>query len=313
MAWTAHDMPDQTDRVAVVTGGNGGLGLETARELARKGAHVIIAARNLEKAAKAEADIRSDVPITSVDVRQLDLSSKMSIKQFADALRGERDSVDLLFNNAGVMATPERKTADGFELQFGTNHLGHFYLTYLLLPALLRGSNARIVNTTSTARFSAGDYDLTNAHSRGTYKPWEAYGISKRANLHFAIELNNRLASAGSDMTAHAADPGFSNTDLQATSAAESGGFTQKLAHRGVVMMGQSAARGALPQLRAGTDLASPGGTLYRPRWITAGAPVMAKIGANLRKPEDLSQLWAVSERDLDIDFDVAALVAAAS
>ncbi|MCP3976586.1 MAG: SDR family NAD(P)-dependent oxidoreductase [bacterium] len=310
MSWTAIDMPDQTGRTAIVTGGNGGLGLETARELARKGAHVIIAARNLDKAAKADADIRAGVANASLDVRPLDLSAKASIEEFAQSVLADHESIDLLFNNAGVMATPEQQTADGFELQFGTNHLGHFYLTYLLMPALLKAGGARIVNTTSTARFNAGKYDLDNLHSRDQYKTWEAYGISKRANLHFAMELNARLAAAGSDVAAYAADPGFSKTDLQATSAA-SGGFSQRLTHALIKVSGQSAARGALPQLRAGTDPAAPGGSLYRPKWVTQGVPIIGKIGDKLRKPSDLTGLWSASEEDLGIDFDVAALVAA--
>jgi len=313
MTWTATDIPDQSGRTAIVTGGNGGLGLETARELARKGAHVIIAARNLDKAATAEAAIRADVGEASLEVRKLNLSSKASIADFAAAVLADRKTVDLLFNNAGVMATPEQETADGFELQFGTNHLGHFYLTYLLMPALLAAGSARIVNTTSTARFSAGKYDLANLHSRGTYKPWEAYGVSKRANLHFAIELNARLAAAGSGAKAYSADPGFSKTDLQATSAAASEGISQKLTQVMVRVTGQSAARGALPQLRAGTDPAAPGGALYRPRWVAQGAPVIGKVGDKLSKPADLAGLWDVSQDDLDIKFDVPALVAAAA
>ncbi len=313
MGWTEDQMPDQTGKVAVVTGGNGGLGLETVRELVRNGAHVIMAARNLDKAAAAEQDILKSVPDASLEVRKLDLSSKASIKEFADGLLADHAKIDLLFNNAGVMATPELETEDGFELQFGTNHLGHFYLTYLLMPALLAGKDSRVVNTTSTARFSAGAYDLQNAHSRGNYKTWDAYGISKRANLHFAIELNNRLAAAGANVKAYSADPGFSNTDLQAASArASDGGFSQRFFERLVPAVGQSPARGALPQLQAGTDPDAPGGALFRPRWIGRGDSVQGKIGARLRKPEDLKALWAVSETDLDIDFDVAAMVEAA-
>lgn len=313
MSWTAADIPDQTGRTAIVTGGNGGLGLETVKELARKGANVVIGARNLDKAAKAVAIIRADVKNASPDVRKLDLSSKVSIEEFSRTVLADYETIDLLFNNAGVMATPESKTADGFELQFGTNHLGHFYLTYLVLPALLKADKARIVNTTSTARFMAGKYDLKNLHSTGSYKPWEAYGISKRANLHFAIELNARLAAAGSGATVYSADPGSSKTDLQATSAEASGGFSQKLTHRFIEISGQSAQRGALPQLRAGTDPAAAAGALYRPRWVAQGAPVIGRIGAKLRKPSDLAGLWKESEEDLGIDFDVAAMVAASS
>lgn len=313
MGWTAKDMPDQSGKTAIVTGGNGGLGKETAREMARKGAHVIIAARNLEKAADAETDIRAELSGASLEVRELDLSDKTSIKDFADGVKADIKALDILFNNAGVMATPERQTADGFELQFGTNHLGHFYLTYLLMPLLLAAGDGRVINTTSTARFSAGDYDLENAHSRGNYKPWDAYGISKRANLHFAIELNNRLAAAGGAVAAFSADPGFSNTDLQAASArASEGGFSQRFFEKSVPIVGQSAARGALPQLQAATDPNATAGALYRPRWIVRGDAVEGKIGDKLRQPEDLRSLWDVSESDLDIEFDVAAMVAAA-
>jgi NAD(P)-dependent dehydrogenase (short-subunit alcohol dehydrogenase family) len=312
MPWSETDIPDQAGRVAIVTGGNGGLGLETVRQLGRKGAHVIMAARNMSKATKAAAEIRPDVSDSLLEVRNLDLASMASIEEFATGVTSTYKSIDLLFNNAGVMATPQQLTADGFELQFGTNHLGHFYLTFLLLPRLLQAPAARVVSTTSTARFSAGKYDLDNLHVRVGYKPWEAYGISKRANLHFAIELNKRLAAAGAATTAYAADPGFSKTDLQATSSQSSGGFSQRMSHVGVERMGQSAARGALPQLRAGTDLAARGGTMYRPKWIGWGDPVIGRIGQRLRKPEDLAGLWKVSEVDLNIKFDVAAMVAEA-
>jgi len=310
MGWTAADIPDLTGKTAIVTGGNGGLGLETTRELARKGAQVVIAARNLDKAADAAADVRSGIDAAALEVRGLDLASRASIEDFAAGMSSTRESTDILFNNAGVMAVPQRETEDGFELQFGTNHLGHFYLTNLLLPLLLKAARGRVVTTTSTARFAAGKYDLTNAHSRNDYDPWTAYGISKRANLHFAIELNNRLAAAGSTMTSYAADPGFSDTDLQATSARESGGRTQRFFEKWTPRVGQSAARGALPQLQAGTDPEAVGGSLYRPNWVIRGDSVRGGIGARLRKPEDLRDLWAVSERDLRITFDVAAMVA---
>jgi NAD(P)-dependent dehydrogenase (short-subunit alcohol dehydrogenase family) len=180
------------------------------------------------------------------------------------------------------------------------------------MPLLLESSGGRVVNTTSTARFAAGKYDLTNAHSRGNYDAWEAYGISKRANLHFAIELNSRLAAAGSGVRAYAADPGFSDTDLQATSAKESGGSRQQFFEKWTPKLGQSAARGALPQLQAGTDPTAPGGSLYRPQWIIRGDSVKGRVGSRLRKPADLRDLWSVSEQDLDIEFDVAAMVEAA-
>ncbi len=313
MSWTARDTPDLSSKIAVVTGGNGGLGLETVRELARKGAHVVIAARNLEKAAAAEADVRGEISDASLEVRKLDLASLASIKEFGDGVVETHPVIHLLFNNAGVMATPEWQTEDGFEMQFGTNHLGHFYLTYLLLPAILKSGDGRIVNTTSTARFSAGKYDLSNPHLRGEYKPWTAYGYSKLANVHFTLELNRRLREAGSGVAVLAADPGFSDTELQATSATNSGSASSKFFHMTVGWFGQSPARGALPQLRAGTDPAVNGGTLLRPKWMTRGDPVEGKIGEKLRRPEDLAKLWEVSEQETGVTFDVAAMVAEAS
>lgn len=314
MPWTAIDIPDLDGKVAVVTGGNGGLGLETVRELARKGAHVVIGARNLEKAAAAESDVKTEIPAASLVVRKLDLSSLASVKEFADGVLADHPAIDLLFNNAGVMATPEWETEDGFEVQFGTNHLGHFALTAHLMPALLAAQEARIVCTTSTARFAAGAYDLDNAHHRGVYDSWRAYGYSKLANLQFVLELNKRLAAAGANVKVYAADPGFSHTDLQATSSKNTDGHPRSRFFEKVTpIFGQSAARGALPQLRAGTDPSAPGGTLYRPKWVAAGVPVVGKVGERLKKPADLAKLWDLSEADTGIDFDVARMVAEAS
>jgi NAD(P)-dependent dehydrogenase (short-subunit alcohol dehydrogenase family) len=312
MAWSARDIPDQSGRVAVVTGGNGGLGLETVRELARRGAHVVMAARNPDKAARAHASLTSELAGASIDVRALDLASLASVRAFAAGVLEAHRTVDLLFANAGVMATPEGTTEDGFETQFGTNHLGHFELTRLLLPALHRSGAGRVVTTTSTARFAAGRYDLDDPHHRRRrYEPWEAYAYSKLANLQFALELDRRLRAAGSRVAALSADPGLSYTDLQQTTAKELPGPTQRFAARLVRWIGQSAAAGALDQLRAGTDPTAEGGTLYRPLWIVRGAPVVGGIGAGLRRPDELGKLWAVSEQEIGAVFDVPTLVRA--
>ena len=313
MSWTANDIPDQTGTVAVVTGGNGGLGLETVRELARRGAHVVIGARNLEKAAAATADVTSSVPEASLEVRALDLGSLAAVASFATEVTEAHEQIDLLFNNAGIMATPEWTTADGFEAQFGTNHLAHFELTRLLLPALERARAGRVVTTTSTARFQAGGYDLDNPHHRGNYERWEAYGYSKLANLQFSIELNRRLSSAGSSVTAYAADPGLSNTDLQQATARNLPGSREEKLAKLMPYLGQSPAAGALDQLRAGTDPHAIPGALYRPRWVVRGAPVRGRIGARLRKESDLRKLWAVSEQEIREEFDVAAIVRSAA
>ena len=304
MSWKASDIPSQSGKVAVVTGGNGGLGFETAKQLAAHGASVVIGARNLEKAEAARSRIESTVPGAAIEVLPLDLSSLASIAAFAAAVKAAHSQVDLLFNNAGVMAVKEGTTADGFETQFGTNHLGHFALTMQLLPALLAAPAARVISTTSTARWRAGRYDLSNPNMHGCYDPWDAYGLSKRANLQFAFELNRRLEDRG--LTAYAADPGFSKTDLQAVSVQANDGFMQRFWRDMTAIMGQSAAMGALPQLRAGTDPAAVGGTLYAPRWITFGAPVVRGVGAGMRKPEQLVQLWEISERETGLSLAAA-------
>jgi NAD(P)-dependent dehydrogenase (short-subunit alcohol dehydrogenase family) len=301
MGWKGRDIPDQTGKVAVVTGGNGGLGLETSRQLAAHGALVVIGARNLEKAEAARQSIAASAPDALLEIRRLDLGSLASIADFAAAVTADHARVDLLFNNAGVMAVPEGKTEDGFETQFGTNHLGHFALTMRLLPALLAAPAARVVSTTSVARFTAGKYDLANPHMRGCYKPWAAYGMSKRADLQFALELNRRLA--GRRVTAYAADPGFSRTNLQAASFKAMRGLQQRFWVVATPVAGQSAASGALCQLRAGTDPSAVGGTLYAPRWFSFGAPVVRKVGSRFKRPAQLAALWELSERETGLSL----------
>lgn len=310
MAWTAADIPDQHGKVAVVTGANGGLGLETARELARNGALVVMACRNLEKTAAAHDGIVAEVPTAALEVEPLDLGSLRSIAEFAGRALARHRRIDLLVNNAGVMGTPEDLTSDGFELQFGTNHLGHFALTAHLMPALLRAPAARVVTVTSTGRFYSRPLDPANPHLRGVYGPWRAYGQSKLANVHFTVELQRRLGRAGAAAIALAADPGFSATELQATSvAATGGGASQRFFHAMVRAVGSSPADGALPQLRAATDPAARGGDLYAPRWVAAGAPIRLRLRGRSLDPRRSSLLWEVSERETGVVFDVAALV----
>jgi NAD(P)-dependent dehydrogenase (short-subunit alcohol dehydrogenase family) len=311
MPWTTSDIPDQTGRTAIVTGANGGLGLETARALAVAGAHVIMAARNLDKAERAKAEILAADSQASLEVRALDLASLESVRAFAGPVARVHPRLDLLVNNAGVMGTPRLETADGFEMQFGTNHLGHFALTALLMPALLHGPASRVVTVTSTGRHYGGRLRLDDPHHRTSYNPWRAYGLSKMANLRFAVELDRRLRAAGAATRSLVAHPGFSNTDLQAQSVrATAGGWSQRFFRRWVKRIGISPADGALPQLRAATDPDAEGGTLYTPRWVNNGSPVHRPILPISRRPKDMAALWKLSERETGVTFDVAAMVA---
>ncbi|MGD2059812.1 MAG: oxidoreductase [Acidimicrobiia bacterium] len=308
MAWTETDIPDQTGRVTVVTGANGGLGLETARDLAAKGAHVIMAARNQEKARQALEEIKAAQPDASIEIRGLDLGSLDSVAGFAGSILADFDRLDLLVNNAGVMGIPERKTEDGFETQFGVNHLGHYALTARLLPLLVRTPGSRVVTVTSTARHFGRPVDPDNPHLDGNYTEWSAYGQSKLANLHFAVGLQQRLAAAGAPTQSLVAHPGLSNTDLQSNSVRETGGgASQRFWEWLAQSTGMSADRGALPLLRAATDPEATGGQLYAPRFVNAGAAVRRPLIGRSHNQQAIDTLFAVSEKETGLSFDVAA------
>ncbi|MGA9160599.1 MAG: oxidoreductase [Actinomycetota bacterium] len=308
MAWSTADIPDQTGRVAVVTGANGGLGLEVARELARKGAHVVMAARDPAKAEAARASIRAATPDAGLEPRPLDLASLASVHEAARAILAEHPRIDVLVNNAGVMGIPKRRTEDGFEMQFGVNHLGHFALTALLLPALLASPGARIVSVTSTGRHTGRSVDPDDPHLTGRYDPWRAYGRSKLANVHFALELDRRFRSAGMAARSIVVHPGFVDTDLQARSVRETGGGrSQRFFRAAVRVFGMSPARGALSLLRAATDPDAVGGALYAPRWVNFGPPVRRPLFGRSRNREAMATLWVASERETGIAFDVRA------
>lgn len=306
MPWDTADMPDLTGKVAVVTGGNGGLGLESATALAGAGAHVVMAARDQQKAAAARDRIRTEHPGASVEIVELDLAALDSVRQAAAAISDRHESLDILINNAGVMAMPERRTADGFEMQFGVNHLGHWVLTARLLRCLLAADAARVVTVTSTAHHFGRAVDPDNPHMEGNYGAWRAYGRSKLANYHFAIGLDREFSARDLPAKSLVAHPGLSNTNLQANTVHHGGGgslgpFFHRLAERA----GMDARRGALPQLRAATDPDAEGGTMYGPRFVNWGPPVRLPI---LRPGIDsaIETLWAVSEaltgEGIDID-----------
>lgn len=312
MAWTTANIPDLAGRTAVVTGANGGLGLETTRALAGAGAHVVMAARDPAKTDRAVEDVRSTTPSASLDVVPLDLASLASVADAVAAIAAKHERIDVLVNNAGVMAIPERKTADGFEMQLGVNHLGHFAFTAGLLPALMRADAARVVSVTSTAHHMGRAIDPDNPNLDGRYEPWRAYGQSKLANFHFGIGLQQRFEQAGSNAQSFVAHPGLSNTDLQAVSVRETdGGATQRFFHVLAGSTGMTPAAGALPQIRAATDPGARGGEFYAPRFINFGAPVRRPIFRRIGLSKAIETLWQVSERMTGQRLDVAEAFAA--
>ena len=308
MSWSAADIPDQHGRTAVVTGANGGLGLETARALAVKGAHVVMAVRNQKKAQAAVDEIRAGAPDASLELVALDLAAQASVRAAAGQITAGHKNIDLLINNAGVMGIPETKTVDGFEMQFGVDHLGHWTLTALLLPALLRTSGARIVTVTSTAHHMGRAVDPANPHLKGRYRPWRAYGQAKLANYHFGLGLQRELENARADTASLIAHPGLSNTDLQAVSVqATGGGASQRFFHILARRTGMPAADGALSQLRAATDPAAKGGEFYGPRYVNSGPPVRRPVLRSLGMDAAIAALWEVSERETGVPIDVRA------
>lgn len=300
MSFTRSSIPDLTGVRAVVTGANGGLGLETAKALAARGAHVVMAVRNRAKADSAVTDIRAEAPDAELTLVDLDLGSLASVEAAASSILTAGDRVDLLVNNAGVMATPEGRTVDGFETQLGTNHLGHWVLTARLMPALVAADAARIVSVTSTAHHIGRRIDPDNPHLVGRYSAWGAYGQSKLANYHFALGLESRLRAAGVRPISLMAHPGLTNSDLQTTAAHGGAAGAPGLLVGITRLTGMSTADGALSQLRAATDPDARGGTLYGPLLVNTGRPV--------RKPllrpgtaAAVEALWTVSERETGV------------
>jgi NAD(P)-dependent dehydrogenase (short-subunit alcohol dehydrogenase family) len=304
MPWTATDIPDQSGRRAVVTGANSGLGLQIALELARHGAKVTLAVRDTAKGEEAASTIRSQARDADLAVGQLDLADLASVREFA---RGWTGGLDLLVNNAGVMALPRRTTADGFEMQLGTNHLGHFALTGLLLPALLERPAARVV-TMSSGAHQMGRISFGNLQGERHYQRWLAYGQSKLANLLFAFELARRAALQDVDLTSVAAHPGYAATNLQSQGARMEGSRVKgALAELGNRVFAQSAAQGALPALYAATMPDVTGGDYFGPDGIGGGRgyPTRAQASKTARDPELAGRLWAVSEELTGVAYKI--------
>ena len=253
--WTADDIPDQSGKTVLVTGGNSGLGYETVLQLARKGARVLLAARDRGRGTAALERLGAEAPGNQAELAQIDLADLTSVERFAAGFLAGGEGLDLLINNAGVMAIPHRETtAQGYERQFGTNHLGHFALTGRLLPALARRPGSRVVTVSSNRHKSAKGIDFDDLQAEHGYRPWGAYDQSKLANAMFVLELDRRLRAAGLDIVSAGAHPGFAHTNLQ-VSGPRSGGTSLVARGMGLAtrLFAQPARDGALPTLYAAT------------------------------------------------------------
>ena len=299
--WTAADVPDQSGRVAIVTGANSGLGYDTAAVLADKGARVVLAVRNLDKGAQAADRIKKASPTATVELQELDLTSLDSVRKAADELRAAYPRIDLLINNAGVMYVPSRETTkDGFEMQFGTNHLGHFALTGLLLDNILPVEGSRVVTVSSVGHRILARIHFDDPQFERKYNRVEAYGQSKLANLLFTYDLQRRLKTKGAPTVALAAHPGFSDTELMRHLPGVIPDFVWK-------PFTQPADMGALPTLRAATDAGAQGGQYYGPDGLgeTRGNPKVVASSAQSHNEDIQRRLWTLSEELTGVTYPV--------
>jgi NAD(P)-dependent dehydrogenase (short-subunit alcohol dehydrogenase family) len=299
MAWSLRDIPDLSGKVFVVTGSNSGIGLEAAEALAGRGAKVVMACRSTAKAKDGCDRIRAKHAGADIDVRALDLSSLASVRSFAEGLAKDHPTIDTLINNAGIMAVPRALTADGFEMQLGTNHLGHFALTGLLLPALAKAKSARVV-TVSSSVHRGGTIAWDDLMGERRYDKWGAYMQSKLANLLFTLELERRLQKVHPTIRSLSCHPGYAATNLQTVGPKLEQSWTARIFETGNAIVAQSAAAGALPTLRAATDPGARGGEFYGPRGPFAlwGAPVVEKPAARTRDEAEARRLW---ERSMEL------------
>jgi NAD(P)-dependent dehydrogenase (short-subunit alcohol dehydrogenase family) len=299
--WTAERMPDQTDRVFVVTGANSGLGLATTRALARRGAHVVLAVRDEDRGRRAVADIAAEQPGASLEVRRLDLADLDAVRAFARELRVDHRRIDVLVNNAGVMAPPRTLSPQGHEVQFAGNHLGHFALTGLLLDLLEKGRDPRVVTVSST-NHRKGRILFDDLAGERAYAPMLFYNQSKFANAVFGRELHRRLTGAGSPVRSLLAHPGYTATRLQTNGPV---GVVKLLFGHVLAPLAQSPERGALPQLYAATAPDAAGGQFFGPDGTAElrGAPTRVRLSPAADDADTGRRLWEVSERLTDVRF----------
>jgi NAD(P)-dependent dehydrogenase (short-subunit alcohol dehydrogenase family) len=303
MSWSTSDIPDLSGHRALVTGATSGLGFETARELLKHGAEVTIAARNPEKSEQAAAKLKAATG-QEPSVLALDLADLSSVEEAAKSLSATHDSLDLLVNNAGVMATPYRQTVDGFELQVGTNHLGHFALTARLMPLLLKAQSPRVVTVSSFMHKTVSTIRQADLRAENGYAKWDAYGKSKLANVLFMLELDRRARAAGAPLLSAGSHPGYARTHLQ-TSGPTLGGanLEARIMGFGTKIIAQSAAAGAWPSLYAATSPEARPGAFYGPSFFEfRGKPKLVHPTKAAQDPQLAQRLWAWSVEATGVD-----------
>jgi NAD(P)-dependent dehydrogenase (short-subunit alcohol dehydrogenase family) len=309
--WSLSDVGDQTGKVVLITGANSGIGFETARVLADHGAHVVMACRNPEKARRAADELENDLDRSSIELLAVDLADLVDVRRAAEKFRAAHARLDILINNAGVMGTPYRQTADGFELQMATNHLGHFALTGLLLDRLLTSGPSRIVTVTSQMH-RYGHIDFDDVAGLRVGNTWRHYGASKLANLLFTAELSRRLLANDESTIAVAAHPGWTRSNLFGTGAALGERKVRTKAARTFgTFMGQATARGALPSLYAATARDVRSGQLIGPShgFQLFGPPKLVRPSRPARNVADATRLWGISEELTDVHYSLPARV----
>ncbi len=312
--WTADEMGDLSGKTYVVTGANSGIGYEAALALASKGGTVVLSCRNLTKGQAALDSIRKTAPDARIELAALDLGSLRSVREFADRFLRTHDRLDVLINNAGVMAIPRRLTEDGFEMQLGTNHLGHFALTGLLLGRIVHSVPSRVVNVSSMAH-TMGTFDASDMPLERGYAKWAAYGRSKLANLLFTYELERKLEASHPEVIAVACHPGYANTNLQSVGPEMSGSVVGK-AFMAIsnALFAQSAQRGALPTLYAATARDVHGGDFIGPDgpFHAMGAPKKQRSNRRSYDHDLAKSLWEASVRATGVDYALLSAVRAA-
>ncbi len=295
MNWSINSIPSQEGRIVLVTGANSGLGFDTAQVLLEKGATVILGCRTLKKAEHARQQILEKIDCETIDLLEIDLSDLEKVKQALDQITFKYKKLDILINNAGVMAPPKELSKQGFELQFAVNHLSHMALTLNLLPLLAKQAGGRVVTVSSGAQYM-GKINWDDLQGEAKYDRWSSYSQSKLANVMFALELGYRLQRSKVDIASLSAHPGLARTNLQSTSVSANSSWQEGLAYKLMGPMFQSSRMGALPQLLAATDPSAKNGEQYGPRFNFRGNPEICRAAPLALNIEERQRLWTVSE-----------------